>query len=219
VFLGSDPEDSARASTQLRSAVQASLDADIEVTVGPEQIDATRAVPLYRGRLTDQPGSIVDLVERGQQRAADQPRAERAVRATREPETAEPETRPTSLQDSLRLCTMLEGLTDLPLACPIEPRVQIALDNDGRIHLLATGDGPDPVRALAQAGAWASLNRELILAAAQRTSEASGDPVLHLLVEDVPANRRLLDAPIRVHLLRSVPVQGGEAVWFSAPLN
>ncbi len=217
VILGSEADDADRAAEQLRSVAGAFMETRVEVTTGPRQIDATRAVPVYRGRLGEDCPSVIELIHRGERLADESPNSERTVKATREPESRMEPAAPVS--PAMRLCSMLENLTDLPLTCPIEPTVQLALDAEGRIHILATGDGTDPIRSLTQAGAWASLNRELILAAAQRTDAEPGEPVLHLLVDDVPANRRLLDAPIRVHLLRSIPVKGSEPVWFSTPLN
>lgn len=218
VLLGSSAEDADRTVRQIRHAASTFLSTPIEVCVGPERIDATRAVPIYRGKAIDD-YSAMEMVRCATDLAdslpADDPssssRVERTVKASREPQP---------VTERSVLARYIEGLDPLSLTCPIEPTVQLALDADSRIHLLATGDGPDPVRSLTQAGAWASLNRELILAAAQRsTADTRENPVLHLLVDDVPNNRRLLDAPIRVHLLRAVPVQNAEPVWFSAPLN
>ncbi|MFI4856122.1 MAG: hypothetical protein ACIAQF_14215 [Phycisphaerales bacterium JB065] len=217
VVLGSEPEDADRAAAQLRAVSEAFMDLQVEVVTGPRHIDATRSVPIYRGRLSEDAPSAIELIRKSEQLASVKPKTERSVKATREPDSIE--TSKSTESQILRLCSHLENLTDLPLTCPIEPQVQLALDDEGRIHILATGDAPDPVRSLTQAGAWASLNRELILAAAQRTDAEQTEPVLHLLVDDVPANRRLLDAPIRVHLLRSIPTNQGEPVWFSTPLN
>lgn len=220
VILGSEEDDASRAATQLRHVTEAFIGRPAEVVIGAAKIDATRAVPLYRGRLDDSNGDLLALIDRARELPAEGGgEAERAVRASREPE---PKTDSSENTDSeLRLCSLLTGLTDLTLRCPIEPQIQLAIDAEGRLHLLASDQTvADPIRSLAQAGAWASLNRELILAAAQHEgSSADTEPVLHLLVSDVPTNRRLLDAPIRVHLLRRIPVERDEPVWFSAPLN
>lgn len=217
VVLGSEPDDAERAAAQLRSVSEAFMDTRVEVVTGPRHIDATRAVPIYRGRLTEDAPSPVELIRKAEQLTTVPPTTERTVKATREPQKVE---KSESLESqTLRLCSILKNLTDLPLTCPIEPQVQLALDDDGRIHILTTDETPDPIRSLTQAGAWAALNRDLILAAAQRADAEPADPVLHLLVDDVPTNRRLLDAPIRVHLLRSIPTNQGEPVWFSTPLN
>lgn len=217
VLMGSSDEEANRVAAQIRHAASTFLSTPVNVSVGSERIDATRAVPIYRGAAVGDYSAIemvhcaVDLAAAEPAADPNQPeRAERTVKATRE---SKPETTRTVL------ARYIEGLEPLPLTCPIEPQVQLALDQHDRIHILATGEGPDAVRSLTQAGAWASLNRQLILAAAQRQSSDTAEPVLHLLVDDVPTNRRLLDAPIRVHLLRSIPVQDAEPVWFSAPLN
>jgi len=218
VLMGSSREHASRTAAQITHACTTFLSSPIEVTVGSERIDATRAVPIYRGRpnteskATDLVQTAIRLADSQRSDVEDQPlRTERTVKAQREPKHT---------NDS---CTVLaryiEGLEPLSLTCPIEPQVQLAIDEHSRIHILATGDAADPVRSLTQAGAWASLNHQLILAAAQRTDASEPEPILHLLVDDVPTNRRLLDAPIRVHLLRSIPVQNAQPVWFSAPLN
>lgn len=217
-IMGSSPEDATRAAAQINHACATFLSCPVEVTIGSERIDATRAVPIYRGR-SGGDSSATELIRRATRLAGSErsdsegqtQRAERTVKAQREPGLAD--------GSCAVLARYIEGLKPLSLTCPIEPRAQLAIDEESRIHILATGDGPDPVRSLTQAGAWASLNRQLILAAAQRANDSDSEPVLHLLVDDVPTNRRLLDAPIRVHLLRSIPVRNAEPVWFSAPLN
>lgn len=220
VIMGSEPDDASRAATQLRHVTEAFLGRPVDVVTGASKIDATRAVPLFRGRLEAADADLLALIERARELPAEaDEKVGGPVIASREPE---PTTVATEATDTdLRLCSLLSGLTDLALRCPIEPQVQLALDDDGRIHLLASDESvADPVRSLTQAGAWAALNRELILAAAKHDSPTDADePVLHLLVHDAPTNRRLLDADIRLHLLRRIPVEDAEPVWFSAPLN
>lgn len=220
VILGSEADDASRAATQLRHVTEAFLGRPVDVITGASKIDATRAVPLFRGRLDESDADLLGLIDRARELPAEADNdVERPVRASREPEPKTVATKDTNTD--LRLCSLLSGLTDLAIRCPIEPQVQLALDAEGRIHLLASDASvTDPVRSLTQAGAWAALNSELILAASQHeVSAISAEPVLHLLVSDVPTNRRLLDAPIRLHLLRRIPVENAEPVWFSAPLN
>jgi hypothetical protein len=223
VVMGSEPEPARHAASQLTHAAGTFLATEIEVTVGCEKIDSNRAVPLFRGH---QPPatSALDLIHRAHSAATRTTPGERTVTARREPA---PEASPAlqskqtpPITETTTLAHYIEGLTPLTHRCPIEPLVQLALDADSRIHLLACATITDPLRSLTQACAWASLNRDLILAAAQRDPvDTPAEPIMHLLVDDVPTNRRLLDAPIRLHLLRSVPVQNAQPVWFSAPLN
>lgn len=104
------------------------------------------------------------------------------------------------------------------LRCPDAPRVELALDDEGDLHLLSNC-GCESLASLSQARAWAERHLELLRLADSRlrglAPQAEGT---HVLVRSAPKGRPLLDMPLRVHLLAPVEVQGRRG-WFCTPLN
>lgn len=117
------------------------------------------------------------------------------------------------------------GLAALPVRCPHAPGVELAIDGDGGLHLLAhmagqggmaAPGGHDPVHALLAASAWAAEHTPLLQFAAPAMKDWC--PTLHVLTGDAKAVRGLLATGIRVHLLSPVSVAGREG-WFCGALN
>lgn len=107
------------------------------------------------------------------------------------------------------LSVHVEGLRALPARCPNARNVEIAVDDRGRVHLLADGRGAEwnvnqAVTDLTVAGAWVNDYAMMLL----RDMNVAGAPVLHLFVDEPKRARRLLDSSIRVHLLMGVDVEG-----------
>lgn len=107
------------------------------------------------------------------------------------------------------------GLRRLRLTCPVAPAVELASDDDGRLHLLAPG--ADRAADLVAAEGWALANLELLRAAAGLDGTA-GEVVPRVLTEIPSRDRRLLDGRFRVDLVREVRL-GGESAWCCVPLN
>jgi len=93
--------------------------------------------------------------------------------------------------------------------------VELASDDDGRLHLLAPG--ADRAADLVAAEGWALANLELLRAAAGLDGTA-GEVVPRVLTEIPSRDRRLLDGRFRVDLVREVRL-GGESAWCCVPLN
>jgi hypothetical protein len=111
---------------------------------------------------------------------------------------------------STRLVTLVPGLSPLPFPCPVALGVELAFDAEGRLHVLAGADlasapGPaaEAVEALLAACAWATLNAGLLRSASPsiRRLDESTPPSMHLVTGEPVKARRLLDAPLRVHVV------------------
>ncbi|MCA9286611.1 MAG: hypothetical protein KDA22_15405, partial [Phycisphaerales bacterium] len=107
------------------------------------------------------------------------------------------------------------GLRPLPLRCPEQGSVELAVDEAGRLCLVAP---LAELPALLAAEGWAQRNRELLgLAFAQAGCHAN-ETRLHA-VTDTPADASSL-AGTRIHLHVRAPVRGQQGIgWYVAPLN
>lgn len=123
-------------------------------------------------------------------------------------------------QDSL--AARLDALTPTPFRCPHAPDVEVAVGEDGALHLLVDQRARGAVKSLLCARAWAAANMALLVAACrgERTPGARADRplALHVFVREAKRARALLDTDVRVHLLMRVRVDGREA-WACADLN
>ncbi len=122
--------------------------------------------------------------------------------------------------DSLTI--FIQGLDPLAARCPYAEEIELALDEDGVLHLLARAEGYGQrgraLERLTVASAWAEMHRrvlQLTLKDIQRPI-AGLTPVMHVLTDQPAAWRTLLDSPVRVHMLSPVTV-GSE--WTCAPVN
>lgn len=100
--------------------------------------------------------------------------------------------------------------------CPRHADVQLAVDPDGRLHLMLFADehaANAAIRRLAEARSWAIEHRELLAFACPDHGVDAADPIMHLFT-DKPrpaaalAYAGLLDRPVRLHLLKSIEVAG-----------
>jgi hypothetical protein len=121
------------------------------------------------------------------------------------------------------LARHLPSLAALSITCPYAPSVELAVAEDGALHLLAlegsAGEQP-AVAQLVTAAAWVRDHMPLLRLAApadgRRLSEA--DPILHLLTTRAAAIRRLGESGVRLHVLTNVRV-GDQTAWACADLN
>jgi hypothetical protein len=107
------------------------------------------------------------------------------------------------------------GMARVPAQCPYARGVELAVDDEGALHLLAEmGRGDEAVRSLLTAAAWASVHAPLLRLASARLGAGPQQPMLHLFTSDARAVRHLGETGVRLHLLAAV---GGG--WFCTELN
>jgi hypothetical protein len=141
--------------------------------------------------------------------------------APRAPATDEPGTRRETEEPARRCATLAAhtGLVTLEARCPYAPGVELAVDDDGALHLLAEMGRPgcEALKQLLTASAWAVAHAMLLRAAAPGLT-ASRRPVLHLFTCDAREVQHLWDCDVRLHLLAPVMV-GGQCGWYCGRLN
>jgi hypothetical protein len=97
------------------------------------------------------------------------------------------------------------GLHPVPVRCPHIPSVQLATDEHGRLHLLATGPDGGGLEALRSAALWASSNLPLLAQVVGAKIDVRQSPVLHLFTAEPASLWRLYDSCIRFHYIRRIP--------------
>lgn len=124
------------------------------------------------------------------------------------------------------LAALIEGLTPIESRCPGAPGVELACDDDGRVHAVTTdarGCG-EATAALLAASAWARANLALLIRAEPGIAIPSADPqddhepVLHLLARRPSAARAVLDTDVLVYALAEIEASG-QPVLVATPLN
>jgi hypothetical protein len=129
--------------------------------------------------------------------------------ATR-PREPQKEGRPVPLADHV------PGLRAIRPRCPGHERIELAVDEHGRIHLLGRDDG---LREMTIVERWAKAHRELLaMACPDESFDPRGETICHLFTDDAVRVSDLHGAGLRLHLLAPVVVEGREG-WFAAPLN
>lgn len=226
--MGSTEDVARQAAARLARTVHAYLGLEVPLTACVARIGPARRVTLFRGEL-DGPAEtrLPSLVEaiRSSSRAEGSPARAPLDRSASVPGASVPTASETiagadSMPQPKSLSGLLRGVRALPARCPVAPFVEVAVDEAGRVHLLADRDasGPDAVDQLVAAGGWAAVNRDWVALAAGTAATDPSPPVLHLFTSDAPGARRLLDADVRVHLLVRASIAGrSEAVC--RPLN
>ena len=124
-------------------------------------------------------------------------------------ERVQPEPRAARESGENSLASRLAGMSLLAARCPSARNVEIALDERGRVHVLADGRGAEwnvnqAVADLLVASAWVEEYAGMIL----RDQGVGGRAALHVFVDQPKHGRRLLDSALRVHLLMGVEVDG-----------
>lgn len=99
----------------------------------------------------------------------------------------------------------LLGLTHLEARCPYADDIEIAVDHEGRAHLIALAEGQDmarPLESLQIATDW--IGAHLTLLASATGGRVKANPPLaasrHLVVEHAASARRLLDSDLKVYV-------------------
>jgi hypothetical protein len=128
-----------------------------------------------------------------------------------------------------RLAVHMPSLRPLNARCPYAAGVEFALDDDGRLQVLARFDrvpiDETSLGVLLIAAEWAQAHGELLRAAAptltgqpDATIDLSAKPTMHVFTGEPKRVRRLLETDVRVHLLSPVTV-AGETAWLCTALN
>jgi hypothetical protein len=114
------------------------------------------------------------------------------------------------------LADYVPGLRPIRPRCPGHERIELAVDDRGRIHLLGRDDA---LREMTIVETWAITHRELLaMACPDESLDPRGETVRHLFTDDAVRVSDLHGANLRLHLLAPVLVEGREG-WFAAPLN
>jgi len=96
---------------------------------------------------------------------------------------------------------LLEGYTELDFECPAAPSVDLAIDAQGRLQLIAMdSDESDIVSQLTHAMAWAQSHAKLLQRAEPRLCVPI-QPTLHVLTTRSQLVRTLMDTDIKIHLM------------------
>jgi hypothetical protein len=123
---------------------------------------------------------------------------------------------------------IIPGLVPMGIRCPYQPSVELAIDAEGGLHLVAmlperhgpAGPATEAVATLLAASAWASDHADLLVMAKRelQAGRIKAGPELHLLTEDPRWARHVLSTGIRVHLL-AVANANGRTSWVCTDLN
>ncbi len=237
---------------KIAKACKAFLDRPIEILDASGRIDATGTVTVCRSDETHAaeyalgvllgsrggatpaqavPASVLRLTEDtpAEEAIAPEPQTEVVVTAQRAPAGTPAddrivEPRITRLREPL--ACLIEGLRPIEARCPAAPGVELACDDEGRLHAVATDDqgAGEAVAALLTASAWARANLALLIRAEAGVAMPSNDPrddhdtPLHLLARRPSAARSVLDTDVVVYALASV-IAGGEEIMVATALN
>lgn len=103
---------------------------------------------------------------------------------------------------------------------PDQPDTQLAVDAQGKVHLLMKGSGvvsEDALR-LIEAGQWVSEHLELIALTQRDHKFVDTAAALHLLTDQAGQLVGKLPDPVQLHLLQQVTI-GKETGWFCTPMG
>lgn len=110
----------------------------------------------------------------------------------------------------------VDGLLSISPRCPEHEHIELAVDSDGKLHILAHADD---LRDAAIVSAWSMKHHALLsMACGGIELDALVQPVQHLFTADAVAVADLQGSGLRLHLLTDVEVQGNVGA-FSTPLN
>ncbi len=114
------------------------------------------------------------------------------------------------------LASFVPGLTAVPLRCPGHERIELAVDADGRFHVLCREDA---MRELHLVEAWTRSHHELLtMALPQFLLKRDAPPVKHVFTDKPITVADLHGSSLNLHVLAPVVVDG-KTGWYAAPLN
>jgi len=220
VIIGAAEEKARQAAHKLSGAAQAFLDAGVEAIAGPAQLGPSSGATIYRGPAEASPDELAERVRASLRRDPDNCTASAAAPAAMGSATGaiDPHASPAAQPLPGPLFERVPGLRHLPIRCPYDESIELAVDADRRLHLLAAYS-PVACRAMSVVAAWAMDHAALfdrVLLAGGYSNERK--PILRLFVERAGEARRLLDTDYKVHLMTPVAVEDKTA-WCCVPLN
>ena len=110
----------------------------------------------------------------------------------------------------------VEGLLSITPRCPMAEHVELAVDGEGRMHVLANAED---FRDCAIVAAWFGRHHKLIVMACGGMGiDTEKPPVQHLFTDDAVSVADLHGSGVRLHLIAEVEVEG-KIGTFSTPLN
>ncbi len=110
----------------------------------------------------------------------------------------------------------VDGLIGIKPRCPEHEEVELAIDTDGKLHVLA--DAEDFRDATIVSG-WVMRHRELItMACGAMEIDTSHSPQQHVFTDNALSVADLHGTGLALHLLTEVDVDGNTG-WFCTPLN
>ncbi len=235
--MGAPPDRADQAVSRISRAVASHLGRAIHVEACVSQITPRGGAMLYHGPCDAPVCDIVPWIRRCVEEAV-APTADIAPAIPPAPRTPDRPARPPRPTQSRKLdpielepprtepqaspprpssvAALIDGLSPIDVRCPYASNVELAFDEHGSLHIIATelaSAGSD----LLTVDAWARAHAPLI---AQAVTELSPrwQSHRHIVVESAPPARGLLDADIKVHLCIEVPTQSGP-VHITRPLN
>jgi len=218
-IVGADAASSARASTRLVQATRQFLGMDLAVRPGVARVQSAATTLLGHTDRRLEPSEVLSLIVDG----AEAPASPAARPATRAGEAA---VSPAPVATSGASCVphgtpglsaVVRGLRALGLPCPVAPAVELAMDGEGGLHLLAWWS-PEAASALMRAAAWAKVNMPLLVKVCSGLSGEQGPPTLHLVCTDAGIASGLHGVSAAVHLA----MPAGEATtpgWICGRVN
>jgi len=203
--MGAPASRAADAQAKLRRAVETFLDAPLEIVPPVQRISPTVGSTIYTGAFTGSAYVALEMFARPQELAPHEPEAQ-----TRAPQRLD-----TDAGAPDRLANLISGLTPLESRCPDAPEVELAVDETGRLHLLAR-DADRAMDSLLAVEAWARRHVALLQRAEPSLFQAEKEATLHLLTPTPAQTRRLLQTRVRVHAIAPAP---GAATTVCIDLN
>ncbi len=118
--------------------------------------------------------------------------------------------------EGVEYASHVDGLLSIAPRCPVHEHVELAVDTNGCLHVLA--DAND-FRDAAIVSAWIVRHRSLIsMACGGLKLDAALAPVQHLFTDDAVVVADLHGTGVRMHLLTEVQVEGNTGTYCT-PLN
>jgi hypothetical protein len=223
VLVGCDEAAARVAAERIRTTAERHLGVDVELARVIRRIEPTpgRHTRSFPGN--DPWPQIVRLLDAPDTDPQEPLVTEAEIEALREGQPLdEPRTTaaaPSAARSPVRLAAWLTDVQPLQARCPRQPRAELAVDGEGRLHVamrVADGQTADSVIVqLLEARLWAAEHRDVLALTSPQTPLSRGaEPVAHLFTDQPAAAASLAcagptgDRTFRLHLLKAVHING-----------